>query len=383
MGSPEIDEMSKLATEMLKDTEKLVKITDKDLIKQDRYSKTSGRLIDLKLDLMTDEIDILEEQNKMLSDMEETLNKTMSAEKVKETMRAFKLTKMSGLGFGGSAGPAAGAGSVSAPVASPGGGSNVVSGSGQPIMTGAGVPLTTQSGPEPHGPVPGASGSDKPELSRISSKSGKSTMVNAKVAGKFQSLIDYMDSVGYEINSLGGYNDRNIAGTGQKSVHARGGAIDINPGANPMGSQLITDMPANIASIAANLGLGWGGNWKSKKDAMHFSAATNEGGAGFSDGGVAVGPRSGYLAKLHGPEAVVPLPDGKTIPVNIQGSFENSKMFDTLKSDMGNMMSQVRDVLNIVSQKMDNAHIASLMDEMVRAQKSSVDIQEKMLRAQL
>jgi hypothetical protein len=110
VGSPEIDEMSKLATEMLKDTEQLVKITNKDLIKQDRYSKTSGRLIDLKLDLMADEIDILEEQNKMLSDMEEMLNKTMSAEKVKETMRAFKLTKMSGLGFGGSSAAGSGGG---------------------------------------------------------------------------------------------------------------------------------------------------------------------------------------------------------------------------------------------------------------------------------
>jgi hypothetical protein len=239
----------------------------------------------------------------------------------------------------------------------------------------------TATGPEPHGPVSGAGGSTgKPEMSRISSKSGKSTMVNAKVAGRFQSLIDYLDSVGYDINSLGGYNDRNIAGTGQKSVHARGGAIDINPGANPMGSQLITDMPANIAAIAGNLGLGWGGNWKSKKDAMHFSAATNEGGAGFSDGGIAVGSRSGYLAKLHGPEAVVPLPDGRTIPVKIQG-LENSKMFDTLKSDMGNMMSQVRDVLAMVGQKMDNTHMVSLMDEMVRVQKSSNDIQSKMLKA--
>lgn len=34
-------------------------------------------------------------------------------------------------------------------------------------------------------------------------------------------------------------------------------------------------------------------------------------------GGIAQGPKSGYLAQLHGTEAVVPLPDGKTIPVNI------------------------------------------------------------------
>jgi len=36
-------------------------------------------------------------------------------------------------------------------------------------------------------------------------------------------------------------------------------------------------------------------------------------------GGIARGPLSGYNATLHGNEAVVPLPDGRTIPVAIQG----------------------------------------------------------------
>ena len=38
-----------------------------------------------------------------------------------------------------------------------------------------------------------------------------------------------------------------------------------------------------------------------------------------SGGGVATGPTSGYPAILHGTEAVVPLPDGRSIPVAIQG----------------------------------------------------------------
>ena len=40
---------------------------------------------------------------------------------------------------------------------------------------------------------------------------------------------------------------------------------------------------------------------------------------GFNDGGVASGPTSGYPVMLHGTEAVVPLPDGRTIPVSIKG----------------------------------------------------------------
>ena len=38
-------------------------------------------------------------------------------------------------------------------------------------------------------------------------------------------------------------------------------------------------MPSNTGQIAAKYGLGWGGNWKTVKDAMHFSIAKSEGGS--------------------------------------------------------------------------------------------------------
>jgi hypothetical protein len=41
-------------------------------------------------------------------------------------------------------------------------------------------------------------------------------------------------------------------------------------------------------------------------------------GRSFATGGVSVGPRSGYAAMLHGTEAVVPLPNGREIPVELQ-----------------------------------------------------------------
>jgi hypothetical protein len=139
-----------------------------------------------------------------------------------------------------------------------------------------------------------------------------------------------------------------------KSVHAHGGAIDINPAANPMGSQLITDFPENIATVAKQLGLGWGGNWASVKDAMHFSVAKHEGGdIKLSEGGVAVGPEGGYPATLHGQEAVIPLQNGG-------GNFV--KLFESMAEDSKNMLA--------------------LMQEMVRAQKDNVSVSNKMLRMQ-
>jgi hypothetical protein len=40
---------------------------------------------------------------------------------------------------------------------------------------------------------------------------------------------------------------------------------------------------------------------------------------GYASGGISSGPDTGYLATLHGTEAVVPLPDGQSIPVDLQG----------------------------------------------------------------
>jgi len=107
-------------------------------------------------------------------------------------------------------------------------------------------------------------------LSTISTAGGLTADVNAKFASQFQSLVNDLEATGYQIKSIGGYNYRNIAGTSKLSNHAFGNAIDINPQANPMGRNLVTDMPASVSAIAARNGFDWGGDWKSKKDAMHF-----------------------------------------------------------------------------------------------------------------
>ena len=41
---------------------------------------------------------------------------------------------------------------------------------------------------------------------------------------------------------------------------------------------------------------------------------------GYRAGGIAYGPSRGYPAMLHGKEAVVPLPHGNKIPVEIKGA---------------------------------------------------------------
>lgn len=87
----------------------------------------------------------------------------------------------------------------------------------------------------------------------------------------------------YEINKVDddwGYAHRKKRGGSSWSEHARGWAVDINSTRNPMGKRLVTDMPAWFVQIWESEGWGWGGNWRSVKDAMHFSKAPAEGGDG-------------------------------------------------------------------------------------------------------
>jgi hypothetical protein len=53
-----------------------------------------------------------------------------------------------------------------------------------------------------------------------------------------------------------------------------------------------------------------------------------------ANGGVLSGPKTGFDATLHGTEAVVPLPDGQSIPVDMKNS--------TLRTDIANMAAAIK-----------------------------------------
>jgi Ca2+-binding EF-hand superfamily protein len=99
---------------------------------------------------------------------------------------------------------------------------------------------------------------------------------------------------------------------GKPSKHILGHAVDIQNYEDPAA---VTAMNRQgLRQTVAN-------------DPVHFS---------FGDGGIASGPKSGYKAMLHGTEAVVPLPDGKKIPVNMQESSNSnmSKQIDMMGAQL-------------------------------------------------
>ena len=61
---------------------------------------------------------------------------------------------------------------------------------------------------------------------------------------------------------------------------------------------------------------------------------------GYASGGVAKGSTSGYPAVLHGTEAVVPLPDGKSIPVSMEGAGQNNNVTVNVNMETGQSESQ-------------------------------------------
>jgi hypothetical protein len=99
----------------------------------------------------------------------------------------------------------------------------------------------------------------------------------------------------------------------------------------------------------AKMALGTEGNIFDKLGAFMFgeSGARQGGimsqhGRSYSQGGIADGPNSGYTAMLHGREAVIPLPNGRSIPVDIgKGKMNTNNTNITVNIDDAGATSKV------------------------------------------
>jgi hypothetical protein len=136
------------------------------------------------------------------------------------------------------------------------------------------------------------------------------------------------------------------------SKHTQGLALDFALSPPPGSAQ-------EAASIKQSLsGLGFA---KVRDEYFADRNANTTGGhfhAELAYGGVVSGPKSGYPALLHGAEAVVPLPGGRSIPVEMTG------MSDKIGEQVSMMGEQI-----------------SRFDQMISLLQSSVDTQNKIYRA--
>lgn len=87
-------------------------------------------------------------------------------------------------------------------------------------------------------------------------------------------LLDATERGGYRcvVGWCWGYAARRIGNDPSRpwSNHAWGLAVDINAPTNPYGRRLVTDMPDWMPAMWKACGFGWGGDYRSVKDAMHY-----------------------------------------------------------------------------------------------------------------
>lgn len=332
------DEQTKINTfveEILKDTETLAKFTDADAKRTADYSRTQKRLIELKVKLMEEEIEILEEQNKaveQMASMYESAGGSGGAAGFKKMMR------MQSMGMGGGAGM---------PVMS-GSGAPVISGSGAPVRS---MPPSGASVPEGQGGAVGQTNLDNILAfgDRSGSRANFEALDDALQNAVVKAAEEYNAVTGKKIKVNSAARDpadqeriyAESVAAGRPGVTASGMPIG-KPGTSRHERGLAVDIQ-NYADPQAVAAFNRQGLFQRvPSDPVHFQ---------FEEGGAVSGPNSGYPITAHGDELVVPL-----------------------KNNAGNFVKLFEEMAET------NRAMVSMMQEMVSAQKTSVDTQQKMLR---
>ena len=93
---------------------------------------------------------------------------------------------------------------------------------------------------------------------------------------------------------------------------------------------------------------------------------------GYSSGGIVKGPQSGYPTLLHGSEAVVPLPDGKTIPVALSGAAgqQNNVTVNVSVDNQGNATQRMGGTSENQAAGLGKAIAQAVQQELVNQKRS-------------
>lgn len=127
---------------------------------------------------------------------------------------------------------------------------------------------------------------DRPKNTWVGQTVTTNTQVHTAAVGAFRLMAEIFAEFGYLVTSSGGFNHRFIEGTTTLSVHSWGLAIDINPSVNYVNAPYASISSVFRAAASEILGIrtrtsntpvfGWGGNWRSKVDYMHFEVVCTQ-----------------------------------------------------------------------------------------------------------
>lgn len=132
------------------------------------------------------------------------------------------------------------------------------------------------------------------------------------------------------------FNEKQKTGTNLADIKSIGKAVGYAGGADEtarradLANQIATQMSGSDTKVASVAG----------------------GVPAYASGGIASGPLEGYQAMLHGTEAVVPLPNGRSIPVEIAG-FNNS--FSEQNSMLAAQISRLDDLIDLMRNQVNTS----------------------------
>lgn len=145
--------------------------------------------------------------------------------------------------------------------------------------------------------------------------------------------------LGGDLRYFSAFNDAYHQGLDRDSAHKTGTALDFtltDPSKAAQVAAMVKGMPgvSKVIDEYAKLSAGGTGG--------HIHAEISA-----ANGAVLSGPRSGYQPNLtmHGTEAVVPLPDGRSIPVS--GSTESSGLMAAQLEKLDELVSVMKSQLNV------------------------------------
>lgn len=301
-----IDVIQRAAKDIADDTATLAKLTDLDLKKTQDFNRTSDRLRKLKTDLMTQEVDLLEEQNsemeKMLEHMEKTMGKSAS-----DSMRRNIVMQRA---MGGGAGT----------------GLQMPSAPGLSSMGGAqGMQIMNQD--------------DLRKLG-LNVKAGDVQASNAKISPKLIELAKAIQAGVPGFGHFSSFNDRFHNENAPSSMHTQGLAVDFTV-AQPPSIQDGKAITSWLKSMGASVAIDEYNSPTAKSTGGHFHAQL----PAFEDGGTLGAGKLGIAGEAGKPELI-------TGPAEITPINELMKAFGSLAG----MMSQSVDKLDelVRAQKTNN-----------------------------
>jgi hypothetical protein len=195
---------------------------------------------------------------------------------------------------------------------------------------------------------------------------------NAAVSPKLIQLAKRIQDSVAGFDYFSGFNDRYHHTLNYASKHKEGLALDFALNKKPTPDQGREIVNA-IKSMGASKVLDEYNYPSAGATAGHIHVEIPE----FARGGIAVGPKSGYDAVLHGTEAVVPLPDGRTIPVSIDQSSSTTATDDR---EMLQVLREVKTSIESMINRADNQRVVDALESSIRTQRASNDILGKILQ---